>query len=524
MKRMARVSFFAIVATLAIVGFSTNSQWKDSKFIIRFVGAIAGAGFLVETSPLLLKREAENTSEARVLVAERENLKMEREQIQDEWKILESQAKNAQELAEIQIKDAEEFFKQEWQQREAELAAEIELLAQQNQQLATINSELNAIKYPAGTERVQWVAKQLIDALLEFDLPCDYSDSHAFPGGVDLIWLRPRGKVLIKKIRDIAEELQLRLALESVPEFTIEDGVLRCEIKSNPSATKRQNSSKTQLIEPPKSWFRQAIEESNHYFINGDTGSGKSTLVANLIEYVVSNIPGVIVIVIDPKYPDSQWTIGGKEFTPQYRGYFRLVDSTGKEHPDSMDGIRSMHSEVRQRLADAGAAKIAGNPAPNRPPIFYIIDEAESLIGEFGSEASEAIKDVLRVGRSTQVKCLLIGQNPGCRDYNLQKANLRNASCFYLRENTFKGIDECASTTALKTELRQQTALYQQRSQTDSNYRFYGLVKYPGRPPFLAKMPEPNYFATLNSTPIQPTKTDSIYDLVEAAESEDIWG
>jgi len=392
-------------------------------------------------------------------------------------------------------------------------------------QLQSRISELEGIKRPRGTSRIEWVANQIIDVLLEYEVFADYHDSHAIPGN-DIIWVNPRQGVKVRKLKELAEEIQLRLKAIALPELTVQEGSICISLPTDKAKTESLAAAGTKkkkgIIDPPPTWFQDMVlnPEVNHLFVNGDTGSGKSTLIDNFICYAKQELgKSVDIIICDPKFPDSEWVVDGEEILPQYKGYERLIDEDGEEYPSALDGVLDMFQDVRLRLEIAAKDKLAGRGVKPRQPRIYVVDEAEDLVASFGKDASESIQSVLRVGRSTKVKAIIIGQNPGCKAYGLEKANLRNCAQIYLRENALSGIDQVAPTTEIKKQLREQVALRQAAAEGDRSKRFYGLVKYPGQPPFIALMPEPQKFS--HEEEAEEEFTVSIEDLVEEAILED---
>jgi energy-coupling factor transporter ATP-binding protein EcfA2 len=384
-------------------------------------------------------------------------------------------------------------------------------------------SQLEGIKRPKGTSRVQWVANQILDVFLEYEVLCDYKDCLAVPGE-DRFWFEPRYGVKTKQLKDIAEEIRVRVpGIEATPEIAVVEGAVEvvCRVHATRVA-KQKEADRTKLItEPDYDWFKMAIQKSNHYFVNGDTGAGKSTLVNNICCLALEELgEGTEVIIIDPKYPDTPWMIAGKEFEPQYTG-----------QDEALQGLQDMEQEVLDRLESAREAKKNKRKPPKRTPILYVIDEGENLIATFGKQASEPILATTRVGRSTGVKVVLLGQSPMCSDYGMKKANLNNSTRIYMRENAMKGADDTCTTTSQKKAILSQIEARQEASVEDSNKQFYGLIKFPGKPAFLAQFPKPNQYAFGNyepfideeEIPLERVEDLPVEDLVDLAMQEDGW-
>lgn len=463
-------------------------------------GAIAGSVLLYEHRPKS-EEEQNNYESSQLAIVEEERLRLIQEQ----------------EILDQRLQKWADEQQAQWEQQYNDQAAMYEgIISQQHQKIA----QLEGIKRPKGNSRIEWVADQIIDVLLEYEIYCDYKDSHAIPG-CDLIWVVPRQGVRVRKLKDIAEEIQLRIpGIEVPPEISVSDGAIQISCSADKAKVDRKAVEKgNKLVEPADDWFKRMVTQPdvNHLFCNGDTGSGKSTLIDNFICLAKQELGNSVeIIIIDPKFPDSTWVIDGEEIIPEYKGYEPITDEYGEEHPSALDGLRAMYDDVRQRLENAAQAKLSGREKPNRIPRIYVIDEAEDLIATFGDDAAEPIRSVLRVGRSTKVKAVIIGQNPGCKAYKMEKANLRNCGQLYLRENALAGIDQVAPTAALKKQLRDQIALRQTEGEKDRSKRFYSLIKYPGMPAFTALCPPPAAYSGGDEV----VDVTTIEDLVEAAKNE----
>jgi hypothetical protein len=496
-QRLTILLGFFLTGIISLTTVQNQAAWlKVLRMAMVGSGAIAGSALLWEYRP---KEEEEAiTMQATLIDEERQQLLSESEELE----------KRLQQWADEQAASWEKQYQDQAETYEAAIA-----------QLRGRIAELDGIKRPRGNSRIEWVANQIIDVLLEFEIPADYYDSHAIPGN-DMVWVTPRNGVRVRKLKELAEEIQLRLKLPSPADIAVQEGQIQISLTTDKTKTEALATTRKKkgIIDPPATWFQDMVlhPDVNHLFVNGDTGSGKSTLIDNFICFAKQELGSSVSITIcDPKFPDSHWIVDGEEIIPQYKGYERLIDEDGEEHPSALDGVISMFDDVRSRLEVAARDKLAGREVKPRKPRIYVIDESEDLVGEFGKDVSDAIKSVLRVGRSTKVKAIIIGQNPGCKAYGLERANLRNCAQIYLRENALAGIDQVAPTQEMKKYLREQVALRQAAAEGDRTKKFYGLVKYPGEAAFVTLMPPPHHF--------NPQEADedflpaSIEDLVEEA-------
>lgn len=478
-------SFLLALGVVSLLSIRLQSSFlKAIRPALLLGGSIAGTTLLINyRSPSKLDEEQariEGEAESRQSEIEQERQRLYEEQAEIESR-LQQWADETKSMFEQQLTSERENYEAVIETLKCRLA------------------ELNGVARPKGNSRIEWIADRVIDVFLEYGIACDFEDCHEIPGE-DLIWLSPRQGVKVSQVRALAEELQLRIAgIDYPPSISLTDEAsIEISIKVSAEKQRREKASiEEELIEAPADWFEEMIShpEVNHLRVAGESGSGKSTLIDNYICLAKKDLgDDVEIVVIDPKFPDTKWVIDGVEIIPQFKGYERLKDELGNEHPSALEGLIAMQQDVRDRLSKAATEKLAGKDITERKPTIYVIDEAEDLVGTFGEDAAEPIRSVLRVGRSTKVKAVIIGQDPGCRAYKMQKANFRNAAQIFLRENATAGIEEVGLTRSQKAELKKQVGLRQLLAENDRNKRFYGVIKYPGCPAFCANMPSVGAF------------------------------
>lgn len=503
-----RTTYCSFLLALGIVSLLSirlqSSLLKMVRPALLLGGSIAGTTLLINyRSPSKLDEEQKRiqmNSEKRQAEIEQERQRLYEEQAEIESR-LQAWADQTKSMFEQQLTSERENYEAVIETLKVRLA------------------ELNGVQRPKGNSRIEWIADRVIDVFLEYGIACDYEDSHEIPGE-DLIWLTPRQGVKVSQVRALAEELQLRIAgIDYPPAISLTDeACIEISIKVSAEKQRRERASiEDELIEPAPDWFEEMIShpEVNHLRVAGESGSGKSTLIDNYICLAKKDLgDDVDIIVIDPKFPDTRWVIDGVEIIPQFKGYERLKDEFGNEHPSALEGLIAMQQDVRDRLSKAATEKLAGKDITERKPTIYVVDEAEDLVGTFGEDAAEPIRSVLRVGRSTKVKAVIIGQDPGCRAYKMQKANFRNAAQIFLRENAIAGIEEVGLTRSQKAELKKQVGLRQLLAENDRSKRFYGVIKYPGCPAFCANMPSVGAF---RGRALPPTELPVVSDAVSGS-------
>jgi len=246
-----------------------------------------------------------------------------------------------------------------------------------------------------------------------------------------------------------------------------------------------------EIIDPPPDWLIKICLLSVHFRINGQTGSGKSTFVLNLITILVKSFQttqnlDVEVFLIDPKYPFSDW---GK-YIPRYKG----ID-------ESLEGLETMSKTVLDRLKLARECADNKRPLPVFRPQLWIVDEIDMIISQYEKEAAKHLKTGLKVGRALGVKLCYVGQSPLADDLKLRRNDFNNSTNIFLGSNGLAAIDEICYTGQQKLFLTGQLAAREELEQ-----KYFALIKAPSLPPFTAQLPPENaYGLTLPS--VEDTKS-----------------
>ena len=261
-----------------------------------------------------------------------------------------------------------------------------------------------------------------------------------------------------------------------------------------------------EIIDPPSDWLVKVCLMSNHFRVNGQTGSGKSTFMLNLLTILVKSFESknvdVEIVIIDPKYPFSDWG----SYTPSYKGL-----------DESLEGLEAMSKTVLARLALARECADHKRALPVFRPQLWVVDEIDMITSEYQKEAAKHLKTGLKVGRALGVKLAYVGQSPLSSDLKLRRNDFNNSTNFFLGSNGLAGVDEICYTKRDKEFYMLQIAAREALEQ-----KYFALVKAPSLPPFTAQLPRENEYGHLPS--VEDSKLPSVEDskMLEAGEDSKI--
>lgn len=372
--------------------------------------------------------------------------------------------------------------------------------------------ELHELKYPElpppevyeYQPKASLVAERTLKFLHEKEIYLDYCDSYEEKGGFCL-FLKPK-KQHQKFVEDYHAIAKLLPALQGFalscnahPQFGIYKGGFKLDFDVT-GLTSQQRAARVrskEIEEPASNWLEEVIKYTYHFRVNGQTRAGKSTFVNNLIGLMKRMFDKPVeVILIDPKYPMSRWSI-----KPKFKGL-----------EESIIGLKEMADEVQRRL------KLATEDADNDreirefEPVLYVLDEADTVAGEYNDptppvaeyleslqlstkkSVAHLLKQGLKVGAALKVMVCYIGQSPLCTTLGMNRNDFNHSANFFLGENIPTAIEEVAlkhQQPYLKQQYRLRIERYMEAKGTEheKKHRYFGLVKVPGEPAFLASLP-----------------------------------
>ena len=219
-------------------------------------------------------------------------------------------------------------------------------------------------------------------------------------------------------------------------------------------------------------WFKRLSSDPWHYFVYGSTGDGKSTLVCNILSRLCSLFPNAEIVIIDPKYPYSEWG----EHKVTYKGDHELLR-----------GIKAMGAETARRLNEATrAVEQHGGPPPEFPPIVYVLDEANTAYTDHGQIVGDNLKRILSRGRALNVWGVFVGTSCNVGDYGVSLPDLFNTHRLALRSLAPLAINR---DDTLTKEQKQQLQADLKEARRHSDYLSY--VQSEGRDRTIEVLPPP---------------------------------
>jgi len=446
---------------------------------------------------------------------------------------------------------------QEWADRVA--AESQQAIEEANAQTQTLIQQYEhrlaaatAPKSFAGIDLVEFVGNQIQEILWQFEVECD-AERAVETDSEHYLWFKPRKVLRMSDVQRAAAEIKHHVdGIFEDPAVTMQGGLVLLRYPYNQPAAKAQAKAREEsMVAEGFDWLKSCVLTSVHDLVAGQTGSGKSTLIANLIDLaqMTMTVSGRSpdVWIVDPKWPDSEWRLSGHPVDPHYRGFERYTDPYGNTYPSAIDGYRAMRESVcdRLKISQDDWARRMHAPEPmddqqietDRHPEIWILDEAEQMIANEGAEASDPLLFVARVGRTSKVRAIVIGQSPKCSSYKFKNlSQLNNFTRYFLGESILGAIDEIGRTTQEKNRMRKTLQKMEAIALTDPDKRYYCLVKEHRRPAYFAYLPPPGYFLQTNAPevepapiapPVQPRPQDLyqsdrvLLELVEAAKVEE---
>ena len=170
------------------------------------------------------------------------------------------------------------------------------------------------------------------------------------PSGVVEIWLQPFGCGQAD-FEKYLEEFYYEFKPLSQPRFDKADGYLKMVIKSG------INEKESKLKDAPSDYFEQALKRVFHIRVTGETDTGKSTLVNNVVGLILTQNPNCEVKLYNPLY--------GSKFDRWQ------IDATWRSFEKFPSVVSEIENEFEKRAKIAAASKDKGLGYPNFPVKLY---------------------------------------------------------------------------------------------------------------------------------------------------------
>lgn len=261
------------------------------------------------------------------------------------------------------------------------------------------------------------------------------------PSGVVEVWLQPFGCVQADFERYL-EEFYYEFKPLSQPRFDQADGYLKMVIKSG------INEKESKLKEAPPDYFEQALKRVFHIRVTGETDTGKSTLVNNIVGLILSQHPNCEVKLYNPLY-------GSKYDKWQISATWRTFD----QFPGV---IQEIESEFDRRAKISAKAKDKGLGYPEFPVILYVLDECENSIS-LHPDCAKPLKRCLNHGRHQDLFVIYITQSPLASAVKLNRPDFNASIGFHLGRNALRVLKDLDFGSEMKEQLTTQYELRMQR-------------------------------------------------------------
>ncbi len=244
-------------------------------------------------------------------------------------------------------------------------------------------------------------------------------------------------------------------------------------------------------------WLEKYFLKSFHSLVIGATGRGKGVLVDNVAAVASLSFNGQAeIFVIDPKYPFTEWTFGGKKFKPQYRG----LSSSKEGQFDSFDGLRAMLESLKSRKDAAEQAADNDREIPDFNPQIWVVDESPWLRENDKDLHSEIVKIIPSVGRAMKIHIIVISQETNLVPNGLTSGSSRNFTRYYLG-------DSALVQSVLKRETISTVAMNKIKADIEelmlSGQEYFALVCPGQEKAFVEVLPPPGFYAEQQNPPLE---------------------
>ena len=379
----------------------------------------------------------------------------------------------------------------------------MEELRQKDLAIANLKGKIELLSAPRkfrGSSQDDATSNKVIEFFIEKNVRLAVND---FDRRMDKLTVKffPEGDTTTAHVMPLMEELQLRLGLYALPTVAVENNLITVTCQ-----TDAKTPAKATINEPPLSRLEKAISDAIHVRIAAPSGSGKSVLLGNLVNYLTQTYLSTYELY-DPKVTARQ--VWGN-LTPTYYS------------TDCIPAFFSMAKTCLTRIDECKVAAQNNQPAPKFDPQFHIVDELEFMYGlvdilgnndytakKFATNAKAGLK----VGREHKIKLLFVTQSALCSDVNLKKNDFFNTTSLFLGQTIIEALDSDLMSAVSAEKKAVIRAEYKARLARGDKYTI--LVYEPEKPTeaWLCSAPSPGHYAALSTASTVSTGQNENPDL-----------
>ena len=298
------------------------------------------------------------------------------------------------------------------------------------------------------------------------------------------------------------EALQLHLGLMELPTVEVVEGKLKITVQLSADSTPKADKELV-IVDPPLSALENAINDSIHLRIVAQSGSGKTVLLGNLINYLTQHVSSDYVLS-DPKVtaPENWGNLQPAYYSRECLTHFFNLTET-----------------CLTRIDEAAESVKATGKLPDFEMQFHVIDELEFLYGlsevstvkEYNSKLFKINgKSMLKVGREHKMKLLFVTQSPLPSDLNLRRNDFENCSSIFLGSQISAGLSSTDGDGLLKDASKERIAKLkaEHRARLARGDKWIYLFFNPAQPEeaFIGRCPSPGHYAALAQDKIGPAR------------------
>lgn len=433
--------------------------------------ALLELGEWQEKSPNFDRRQLE-------LDRQQAEIEVERRELDGQYRLYQQEASLTTDQFQRQINSYEQQIEQAMSQIQQLTQALMD-----SEQVEVENRELKQIISNLESELAEYVPKLPSDAvdimrlLASEDIKTEFIDN-VNRGGVEIYRFKPLTKISQIKLDTVCENLPAMFDwIDSRPTATVRKGEIIINVD-----TRTVND---RIDQVQREWLPNLAQTESNLAIFGAKGGGKSELAINYISLILEQIPSAKIEWIQPKPDDfSRFEINGNYYKPNFVGF-----------EDGYNGLNKIVELYQHRNAINTEAFKSDKPTPKWSPVFWIIDEFQSLIAEaskFDYDPKQICKDIqtaVSLGRSLQINILLIGQIANVSIYpGWTKASYYQFNTIYLGDMIGVG-----ASYSLTSEERKRIEM-QLSDYRNSGEKFYALVREANKSGSIMRLPKPKQY------------------------------